>query len=702
MVDCGPCSHLHLHLYCLLRRNNDDDDSSGGGGSGGDDDDSSGSNGDDDSEEAAGEGDEEAGGEEAEGDDNAGNGGNAEAAGNDDNTDDQNGNGNDGRNSGNGADDDMYGDDGYEVNNQDVAENGNENGENPMESFDISDCSTYGNLWVWDLALSCDSDASLENCECTFTDQLMDAEMISCNDIKDCPVECPVCETCFQLAGCTPVRPNTVFVGGGKSTTTYLAIAAAVAIFLFGVGYYYYQRRKNENDSELGTGLIDKQLQDTVGKIPPADPDRPGYDPELAVAGNVPDNNSDASSVASMSQTSQVSISESEVELSPTRTGPTDPDGATAEPSGHPALPPLPEGSREAVAAAILENALSSSYGNKSKNDDAATDPPGQDMPSNDDSLVDDSASPWIGDIDMSFSEPSMDEDDEDEKDATDALLERLDTSPTDPPVIETAPTDEFFDKKDETASKDEVPGSTSETTMKNNDSDSKSDLTPMEPTTHEATSKDDVPSSKSETTPKDEFSNCKSEPILTEGKTKDDYDTMPAPAPSDSTASNNNMADENNINIDCSKPAAVPKTIQATEKSMPLDEEQPIAEASTVWLAPADGAEEEKTEVIPPDEDISGEVWLAPLTSVEEEVAAAEAVRPMSTQPEEEVLDDKTKDVWLAPSADPDELKPIPPDEGSPMSVSERISTWSDDKEDEGPWLAPIFDDNSDEPKTS
>ncbi|CAB9520393.1 expressed unknown protein [Seminavis robusta] len=206
--------------------------------------------------------------------------------------------GKDGRNSnsGNNNDRNENDEDGYVVSNEDVAE-GNNNGENPMESFNIAECSTYSNLWVWDLSFSCDSDKSLDNCECSFTEQLMEQQMITCDDMEDCPRNCPVCKTCFQLVGCAPV-PN-IFQRNGISVSTVAAICAAIGLFLLAVAYYYARRQMNNEESSLEAHLLEKE---TGGETPDKPTNGGGdYVPETMVGPypDVPDFRSDLSSLES-------------------------------------------------------------------------------------------------------------------------------------------------------------------------------------------------------------------------------------------------------------------------------------------------------------------------------------------------------------------------------------------------------------------
>lgn len=39
----------------------------------------------------------------------------------------------------------------------------------PLSYFNISDCGTYSNMWIWDLPMSCDNSTSFTNCKCKCT-----------------------------------------------------------------------------------------------------------------------------------------------------------------------------------------------------------------------------------------------------------------------------------------------------------------------------------------------------------------------------------------------------------------------------------------------------------------------------------------------------------------------------------------------------
>lgn len=67
----------------------------------------------------------------------------------------------------------------------------NDSDDSPLQYFDLADCGTYSNVWVWDLALSCESSTSLENCECTSAEILFQYGALDCGtaEVPTCPGE---------------------------------------------------------------------------------------------------------------------------------------------------------------------------------------------------------------------------------------------------------------------------------------------------------------------------------------------------------------------------------------------------------------------------------------------------------------------------------------------------------------------------------
>jgi len=127
----------------------------------------------------------------------------------------------------------------------------------PLMYFNISDCETYANMWVWDLAMTCsDSSMNQTDCQCTSAEILMQYGELYCPSTEDpvCPDNCSVCHTCMELLGCSSpddaqdgqyLPPEQVLLGDGMSSTILpLALGIAVAILgLVGSSYYQYTHR---------------------------------------------------------------------------------------------------------------------------------------------------------------------------------------------------------------------------------------------------------------------------------------------------------------------------------------------------------------------------------------------------------------------------------------------------------------------------
>jgi hypothetical protein len=126
-------------------------------------------------------------------------------------------------------------------NNQNGGDNNNQ-AYDPYEDFDIAQCDTFENLWLWDLSLTCESETNLDSCECVFAEELMASGYIACDDRFQCPLECKICKTCFQLMGCDT---SNSFVSSGGFIYLMLTL---VSIFLLGFAYYYFRVRHKKND----------------------------------------------------------------------------------------------------------------------------------------------------------------------------------------------------------------------------------------------------------------------------------------------------------------------------------------------------------------------------------------------------------------------------------------------------------------------
>uniref|UniRef100_A0A7R9ZNT0 ShKT domain-containing protein n=1 Tax=Craspedostauros australis TaxID=1486917 RepID=A0A7R9ZNT0_9STRA len=85
-------------------------------------------------------------------------------------------------------------------------------GDGSNDLFDLSNCNAYSNVWLRDLADTCQSSSDLTGCRCVQTEQLFSQGYLRCpmgDDFDDprrlCPARCSVCQFCFRLQNCTGV-----------------------------------------------------------------------------------------------------------------------------------------------------------------------------------------------------------------------------------------------------------------------------------------------------------------------------------------------------------------------------------------------------------------------------------------------------------------------------------------------------------------
>ncbi|KAL7486707.1 hypothetical protein ACHAW6_012304 [Cyclotella cf. meneghiniana] len=147
----------------------------------------------------------------------------------------------------------------------------------PLVYFNISDCGSYSNLWMWDLALSCDNSTSFHNCKCTSAEILFQYGTLECpggsSGAPSCPSGCPICSTCMDLLGCvtkipggkrTPVNiPVNLERTVNRTLPLVLGIAAGVASLLAGVAAHRFKNRNNGKSSvgTLNSALVDERDQ---------------------------------------------------------------------------------------------------------------------------------------------------------------------------------------------------------------------------------------------------------------------------------------------------------------------------------------------------------------------------------------------------------------------------------------------------------
>jgi hypothetical protein len=111
---------------------------------------------------------------------------------------------------------------------------------------------------MWDLSLSCEDEVTLDGCNCTFAEELLNLGLLECDDQDECPEGCPICSTCLTLLGCQSpvVRAGTRF-----STALMLyIIAAAVVVLILGLAIYHSRRRSQQEDG-LKKGLMAGEIK---------------------------------------------------------------------------------------------------------------------------------------------------------------------------------------------------------------------------------------------------------------------------------------------------------------------------------------------------------------------------------------------------------------------------------------------------------
>lgn len=160
------------------------------------------------------------------------------------------------------TDEDGNGDQSQENGNQD--QNDSQQSEeltyDPYSDFAIQNCNTYENLWMWDLSLTCESEESLENCQCLFAEQLMEVGALSCEAVTDCPANCPICTTCMQLLGCAV--GDTVNTHSSRLSNTYIYVIGAASGFIVLAVAYFALNRRRKQQTDLEAHLISSGQSD--------------------------------------------------------------------------------------------------------------------------------------------------------------------------------------------------------------------------------------------------------------------------------------------------------------------------------------------------------------------------------------------------------------------------------------------------------
>jgi len=91
---------------------------------------------------------------------------------------------------------------------------GGKEGESKGASFDISDCASYSDAWLFELAATCSNADTLTDCECPSAAALLESGDLMCakdvTSASSCPSDCEVCQVCMEVSGCSNIYPRFV------------------------------------------------------------------------------------------------------------------------------------------------------------------------------------------------------------------------------------------------------------------------------------------------------------------------------------------------------------------------------------------------------------------------------------------------------------------------------------------------------------
>jgi hypothetical protein len=89
---------------------------------------------------------------------------------------------------------------------------GGKKGGSKGPSFDISDCVSYSDAWLFELAATCSNADTLTDCECPSAAALLESGALMCaEDVTSasaCPSDCEVCQVCMEVSGCDSIYPR--------------------------------------------------------------------------------------------------------------------------------------------------------------------------------------------------------------------------------------------------------------------------------------------------------------------------------------------------------------------------------------------------------------------------------------------------------------------------------------------------------------
>lgn len=122
--------------------------------------------------------------------------------------------------------------------------------------------------------MSCGGDnTNLDECDCTFAQELFDRGLLVCEDRERCPRSCPICSTCLSVLGCPEVEGSRL----ASSTLVYIIVGSVVFLVIALALVHSHRKKKQENDlsQQLIPGAKDKDMND------PNQDNQTGWEPPL-------------------------------------------------------------------------------------------------------------------------------------------------------------------------------------------------------------------------------------------------------------------------------------------------------------------------------------------------------------------------------------------------------------------------------------
>lgn len=99
-------------------------------------------------------------------------------------------------------------------------------------------------------------------CSCSFAEELMENNLLSCEETSLCPSDCRICSICLHMLGCDP--EPTVFRNMSALSILYI-VGAAVGMLFFGL-VAHYSRKHCGNGSRYRNNDLDQNLLDSKEK----------------------------------------------------------------------------------------------------------------------------------------------------------------------------------------------------------------------------------------------------------------------------------------------------------------------------------------------------------------------------------------------------------------------------------------------------